>query len=125
MRALVQLKASQEETWTMNPTLFEIGVATLMVGVIVTLIVWFFRDMGAASERRMMQMLTRAGVDPEVAKQGDTEAFTHDVRSRCRRCRSEGLCERWLAKSVEGDNSFCPNAPLFRRLTKTAGSIAL
>jgi len=109
----------------MNPTLFEIGVATLMVGVSIGLIVWFLRDMRAASERRMMHMLTRAGVDREVAKQGDTETITHDVRSRCRRCRSEGLCDRWLAGSVEGDNGFCPNAQLFRGLPKAAGSIAL
>ena len=109
----------------MNPTLFEIGVAALMVAVSVALIVWFSRYMAVASGRRMMHMLTRAGVDPEVAKQGDTDAIIHDVRSRCRRCQSEDLCDRWLAGSVEGDNGFCPNAQIFRRLTKTAGSIAL
>jgi len=109
----------------MNPTLFEIGVAALMVGMSVALIVWFLKDIWAASGRRMMHMLTRAGVNPEVAKQGDTNAIIHDVRSRCRRCQSEDLCDRWLAGSVEGDNGFCPNAQIFRRLTKTAGSIAL
>jgi len=109
----------------MNPTLFEIGVAALMVAVSVALIVWFSRYMAVASGRRMMHMLMRAGVDPEVAKQGDTDAIIHDVRSRCRRCQSEDLCDRWLAGSVEGDNGFCPNAQIFRGLTKTAGSIAL
>jgi hypothetical protein len=108
----------------MNPTLFEIGVAALMVTVSVALIVWFLRDMAAASERRMMKMMTRAGGDGDDAKHGDIAAIAHDVWSRCRRCRSEDLCDRWLARSVEGDNSFCPNAQLFRTLPKTAGRIA-
>jgi hypothetical protein len=108
----------------MNPTLFEIGLATFMVAVSVALVVWFYRHVAAASERRMMHMLTRAGVDPEVARQGDTEAIIQDVRSRCVRCRSEDLCNRWLAGKVEGDNSFCPNAQIFRLLKRTTGRIA-
>jgi hypothetical protein len=118
-RVLVYLGSSQQENWTMNPTLFEIGVATIMVAVIVALIVWFSRYLAAVSARRMMQMLTRAGVDPEVARQGDAEAIMQDVRSRCKRCSSEALCDRWLAGKVEGDNSFCPNARIFRRLART------
>ena len=108
----------------MNPTLFEIGVAMIMVAVSVALVVWFSRYMTAASGRRMTHMLMRAGVDPEVAKQGDTEAIVQDVRSRCQRCRSEDLCDRWLAGKVEGDNSFCPNAQIFRLLTRTSGRTA-
>jgi hypothetical protein len=108
----------------MNPTLLEIGVALFMVAVSVALVVWFSRYMAAASGRRMMHMLTRAGVDPEVARQGDTEAIMKDVRSRCNRCRSEDLCDRWLAGKVEGDNGFCPNAQIFRMLTRTTGRIA-
>mgnify|MGYP001571240568 CR=1 FL=1 len=108
----------------MNPTLFEIGVAIVMVAVSVALVVWFSRYMAAASERRMLHMLSRAGVDPEVARQADAEAIIQDVRSRCRRCRSEDLCDRWLAGKVEGDNSFCPNAQIFRILTRTTGRIA-
>jgi len=108
----------------MIPTLFEIGVAIFMVAVSVTLIAWFFQYLGVASGRRMTQMLTRAGVDPEVATQGDTGAIIQDARSRCKRCRSEDLCDRWLDGKVAGDNSFCPNAPLFRTLTMTAGRIA-
>lgn len=109
----------------MNPTLFEIGVAVFMVAVSVALIVWFSRYRAAASERRLMQMLTRAGVESEVARRGDTEAIIKDVRRRCLRCRSEDLCDRWLAGKVEGDHSFCPNAQIFRTLTKTTGRIAL
>jgi len=108
----------------MNPTLFEIGVAIFIVAVSVALVVWFLRDVAAASERRIMHMLTRAGVNPEVARHGDTEAIIQDVRSRCLRCRSEDLCDRWLAGKVEGDNSFCPNAQIFRILTRTTGRIA-
>src|SRR6266567_3781600 len=103
----------------MNPTLFEIGLATFMVAVSVALIVWFLRYTAAASGKRMMQMFTLAGVDPEVARHGDTEAIMQDVRRRCIRCRSEGLCDRWLAGKVDGDHSFCPNAQIFRTLTRS------
>jgi len=103
----------------MNPTLFEISVAIVMVAVSVALVAWFLRHTTASSEKRMMHMLALAGVDPEVAKQGDAEAIIQDVRSRCIRCRSEALCDRWLAGKVEGDNSFCPNAQVFRMLYKT------
>jgi len=108
----------------MNPTLFEIGVAIFMVTVSIALVAWFTRDMAAASARRRMNMLARAGVDPEVARHGDTEAIMRDVRSRCGKCRSEDLCDRWLAGKVEGDNGFCPNAQIFRRLTRTTERIA-
>ena len=103
----------------MNPTLFEIGLATFMVAVSVALIVWFSRYMVAASGKRMMHMLTRAGVDPEVATHGDTAAIMQAVRRRCIRCRSQGLCDRCLAGKVDGDHSFCPNAQIFRTLTRT------
>ena len=108
----------------MIPTSFEIGVAIFMVTVSVALVVWFSRDMAAASGRRMMNMLAHAGVDPEVARHGGAEAITRDVRSRCSRCRSEDLCDRWLAGKVEGDNDFCPNAQIFRSLTRTTERIA-
>jgi hypothetical protein len=108
----------------MDPTLFEIGVAISMVAVSVALVVWFSRYVATASERRMMHMLTRAGVDPGVARHGDTEAILEDVRRRCGRCRFEGLCDRWLAGKVEGDNSFCPNARIFRTLTRTSAATA-
>ncbi len=107
----------------MNPTLFEIGAAIFMVAAGVALLVWFLRDTEAASERRMMQMLTRAGVDPEVARQGDTEAIIRDMRSRCSKCGAEDLCDRWLAGKAEGDNSFCPNARIFRMFKRTTGRI--
>ena len=105
----------------MIPTLFEIGVAIFMVTVSIALVAWFSRDMAAASGRRMMNMLAHVGVDPQVARHGD--AILRDVQSRCRSCRSEALCDRWLAGGVEGDNDFCPNAQIFRGLTRTTGRI--
>ena len=108
----------------MNPTLFEIGVAIFMVAVSVALIVWFLRYQAAASEGRMMHMLTGAGVDPEIARHGDTEAIIQDLRSRCGKCRFEDLCDRWLAGKVGGDNSFCPNAQIFLKLRSTTRRIA-
>lgn len=108
----------------MDSTLYEIGVATLMLAVIVALIVWFFRSLASASEQRMMQMLARAGVDPEVARQGNVEAIMQDVRARCQKCQSEALCDRWLAGKAEGDDSFCPNAPIFRMLARTGARVA-
>ena len=108
----------------MNPTLFESGVATVMVAVSIGLVMWFARDTAAASGRRMMRMLASAGLTPDVATHSDIEAVIQDVRRRCRGCRSEDLCDRWLAGKVEGDNGFCPNAQIFRSLARTSGRIA-
>ena len=105
----------------MNPALFEIGAAIFMAAAGVALVVWYSRYLAAASGRRMLRMLTSAGVDPGVARHGDAEAIMRDVRGRCERCRSEDLCDRWLAGKVEGGNSFCPNAQLFDMLTRTTG----
>lgn len=103
----------------MNSTLFQIGVAIVMVAVSAVLILWFVRYLWANSEKRMMRMLKRAGVDPEIVAHGDTEAIIKDVRRRCRKCPSEALCERWLDGEVEGKNTFCPNARIFNILTGT------
>jgi hypothetical protein len=97
----------------MNPTLFEIGAAIVMVTVGIALIAWFATDLAAASARRMMTMMARAG----VAGHGGTEGIMREARRRCRGCRSEELCDRWLAGKVEGDNGFCPNAQVFRRMS--------
>ena len=100
----------------MNPTLFEIGVATCMVAMNIALLAWFSFDLAAASRRRMTNMFARAGVNPEAMRGGNDEATMRVARRRCRGCRSEALCERWLAGKAEGDNSFCDNAPVFRAL---------
>lgn len=105
----------------MSPTLFEIGAALVMVAVIVALLVWFARSLAASSERRMIRMLMRAGVNLDIAARGDKEAIIEDIRSRCRKCRVEALCERWLAGKTEGENTFCPNAQIFSALTNNKG----
>ena len=102
----------------MNRALFEIGLAIFMLAVGVLLLVWFWRYRAAGSRRRMTQMLTRAGVAPEVIDRGDVDAIIKDVRRRCRTCNSEDLCERWLAGEVQGANDFCPNEKIFRSLAR-------
>jgi len=107
----------------MNPTSLEFGIAILMVAVGIALIIGFSRHIAAASGRRMAEMMMCAGVDPEVSRKDDAQAIIQDARSRCIRCPSEGLCERWLAGKVEGNPGFCPNARLFRMLSGTTGPI--
>ncbi|MFQ5634390.1 MAG: DUF6455 family protein [Gammaproteobacteria bacterium] len=105
----------------MNISLFQIIVAVVMVGVVVGLVIALRQYMAGASERRMMSMLERVGLDPAIASSGDTEAIMKAVRRRCRRCSTEALCERWLAGDEAGDNVFCPNAKVFEALRATAG----
>jgi hypothetical protein len=107
------------EDRTMNPTLFEIGVVVFILAVsVAALVVWFLRHAAASSEKRMTHMLTRASVDPEFSGHDDIWAILHVARGRCSACRSEKLCDRWLAGNVGGDNSFCPNAQILRILER-------
>ena len=111
----------------MTPTLleamFEINVAIVMVAVTVVIFVWFQRSQAAASAMRMMRMVTRVGLDPGIATHGDprSTAIMKEARRRCARCRLEDFCDRWCAGKVEGGNAFCPNARIFRILTRTSG----
>lgn len=81
--------------------------------------------MNTGSEKRMREMLKRAGVDSEIDINGNTEAVIKEMRRRCRSCENEDLCDRWLAGYVvKGGISFCPNARMFRNLagkTRRAG----
>jgi hypothetical protein len=105
----------------LGPT--QIGVAIIMVGLAVAIIMWIQSSLAAASARRMKSMMARVGLNPEPAMLDDprTMAIMKDVRRRCRRCPREGLCERWLAGEVEGDNTFCPNAQTFDTLEEASG----
>ncbi len=105
----------------MDPT--QISIAIIMVGMAAALIVWLRSNMAAASARRMMAMMTRVGLNPGPATFGNlrTSALRKVMLHRCRKCPREGLCERWLAGKVEGDNTFCPNAQTFRMLTGANG----
>ncbi len=84
------------------------------------------RTVAAASARRILRMMKRIGLDPEAATLGDPQTTTigKELRRRCRGCRSEDLCERWLAGKVKGGNTFCPNAESFRILAR-ASAVAL
>ena len=106
----------------MNPSIFEIVIVVLMVAVACILVVSFTRYKAAASERRMKEMLKNAGLDPEVVSHGSTEVIIREVRSRCRKCQAEDICERWLAGKEVGDNDFCPNAGVFKMLAEHSGA---
>ena len=103
----------------MDISLFQIFIAIVMSGVALTLYLTIRRYMVAASERRMISMTDRLGLDPAFAASGDTKAVMKEVRRRCRSCPSEALCERWLAGKEDGDNGFCPNAEVFSALKRT------
>jgi len=107
----------------MNPTLFDITVAIVMVAVSLAMLVLFQRYLAAASARRMTCMMTRLGLDPGISARGgpQTEVIMKEARSRCRRCAAEDFCERWIAGKAEGDNDFCPNARAFDFLAGATG----
>ena len=108
-----------EEDQDMDSLIVNILIGVLMVSVSLALTAWYFGYLGASSESRMIRMLKRAGVDPEIARRNDKKAIIKDVRSRCRKCQSEAQCERWLAGDVGGENTFCPNHRIFSKLAKT------
>ena len=98
----------------------DISIAVILVTVAAALVFWFLKYKANSSERRMMQMMQRIGLDPELATQGDTESIFKEVRSRCRRCQSEGQCEMWLVGAKDGGNVFCPNAQVFEELKQAS-----
>ena len=102
----------------MDPTQFELTLAIFMVSWAVFLGLWFRKGLAGASLRRMTRMMTRVGLDPEIAADGGprTQAVMKAARRRCRNCRAEDLCDRWLAGKTGGENFFCPNAHTFRIL---------
>ena len=96
----------------------EIGIAIILFVVTAVLFAWFLKHKAGSSERRLMKMLQRVGLDPDIAALGDTETIFREIRRRCRRCQTEGRCERWLAGEEEGANTFCPNAEVFEELKR-------
>ncbi len=111
----------------MNPTLFEtmfeINVAIVMVAATVVIFVWFQRSEAAASAMRMVRMMTHVGLDLGISTHGDrrTKAIMKEARCRCANCPVPDLCNRWFAGKAKGSNAFCPNARIFRTLTRTGG----
>ena len=105
----------------MNSTLSDIGIAILLVVVAAALIVWFCRTLEAASRSRLRRMMAHYGLDPDKLANSDSGMGLdlHAVRSRCRTCPIENVCERWLAGEIVGDNDFCPNGKMFCGAVKT------
>ncbi len=99
----------------MNMTLSDMGTAILFVVTAAALIVWFRAKHVSGSLSRMRRMMTSVGLDPDNLASSDAGAGLdmQAVRTRCRMCPAEDLCERWLAGEVAGDNGFCPNAKIF------------
>ena len=106
----------------MNMTLSDMGTAILFVVIAAALIVWFRAKLVSGSLSRMRRMMTSVGLDPD--KLGSSDAGVgldmQGVRTRCRMCPAEDLCERWLAGEVAGDNGFCPNAKIFGGVVRAA-----
>ena len=101
-------------------TTIDIIVALTMLAVSAILIFWFLRFKAGGSEKRMTRMMKRKGLDVDTTRLDDPvlKDIIRDVRARCRKCQSEDYCERWLSGEVEGENTFCPNANVFRQLAE-------
>ncbi len=99
----------------MNMTLSDMETAILFVVIAAAWIVWFRAKLVSGSLSRMRRMMTSVGLDPDNLASSDAGAGLdmQAVRTRCRMCPAEDLCERWLAGEVAGDNGFCPNAKIF------------
>ena len=112
----------------MSPVL-ELNLFTMLMFLAVGGLVWFLIAREINSNRRMTCMMRELGLDYDLAKtsSANAEAIISLARARCLRCRSEGLCERWLAGAEKGEalfeeagivraEDFCPNAASFKRL---------
>jgi len=103
----------------MNPTTTDLIIGLCMMAIAAILVAAFLRYKAGTSERRMRGMLERCGIDPVIIASGDKQAIIREVRSHCRKCQSEDVCERWLSGEETGENAFCPNARTFEVLSKS------
>ena len=130
----------------MSPVL-QLNLFSMLMFLAVAGLVWFLIAREISSTRRMTCMMRELGLDYDLAKTSSAngEAIISLARARCLRCRSEGLCERWLGlgkkderfiallaqapgeaagapRKVAGEmgvvraEDFCPNAATFKRL---------
>ena len=100
----------------MNSNWTEIGLAVILAGAAISMVIWFLKYKTSSSEWRMFNMLQRAGVDPGIIDDGDHNEIMRVIRKRCNQCQAEDVCEHWLAGTYKEDNLFCPNAHVFRAL---------
>ncbi len=106
---------------TVDMSMNQYLTAIAMVVVALALVFAYRRYLISNSERRMRAMLDAVGLDPAIATSGDIPTIMKEVRQRCRHCKSEGLCERWLEGKEAGGNEFCPNHTVFEVLKKYSG----
>lgn len=99
----------------MNINMTDWQIAFVFVFVTGALVFWFRSMLATKSRSRMYRMMAKVGVVPaDFATSGNAGRLDMQaVRARCRRCPAEGVCERWLAGEIDGDNGFCPNARVF------------
>jgi hypothetical protein len=102
----------------MNMSVMQAFVGIAMAGIAVLIVYGFRAYLANSSERRMRSMLESVGLDPAIAHSNEIPTIMREVRQRCRTCRSEGVCERWLDGKEKGGNDFCPNAKVFEVLQK-------
>jgi hypothetical protein len=102
----------------MNMSVMQAFVGIAMAGIAVLIVYGFRAYLANSSERRMRGMLESVGLDPAIADSNEIPTIMREVRQRCRTCRSEGVCERWLDGKEKGGNDFCPNAKVFEVLQK-------
>jgi hypothetical protein len=75
----------------MNMSTMQMFAAIAMVGVAFLLFYAIRSYMAAQSERRMVSMLERVGLDPAIASSGDKRVIVREIRQRCRSCATEDV----------------------------------
>jgi hypothetical protein len=98
--------------------MLDISITIILAVIAIALASWFLRYKANSSEKRMQRMMQHLGLSSDISSQSDTREIIREVRKRCRKCQSEGVCERWLTGTENGDNAFCPNAQIFEELKK-------
>lgn len=102
----------------MELPLVQVIAAITMTVIALAFFLGFRLYLVANSERRLLTMLESIGIDPEIATSGETPNIMKEVRQRCRSCPTEAVCEKWLQRNDDDDNSFCPNAKAFEAFKK-------
>ncbi|MDX1380692.1 MAG: DUF6455 family protein [Xanthomonadales bacterium] len=106
----------------MAPNLLQLIVAAAMAALALFLFWRLVEYRRAGSERRLRAMMAWAQVDPALAGAEASRSRLMQLRRRCRRCPSEGVCERWLTGELRGGNEFCPNAAALAEWARETGA---
>jgi hypothetical protein len=106
----------------MAPNLLQLIVGAAMAALALFLVWRLVEYKRAGSDRRLRAMMAWVHVDPALAAAEASKPLMKELRRRCRRCQSEGVCERWLAGELRGGNEFCPNAATLAEWARDAGA---